>query len=413
MRRDKKEILLLDTGDLLHSRSVQPGPTEKKNAGIKADLYMKAYNLMGYDAFLPGEMDLSYGVENLLQMSREARFPFVMANLIEAASGKPVFQPYIVKEVNGVRIGIMGLVSDRLPLGIPQNEKNRFRLADPYRTGKQVIAAMKKKEKCRVILAMAHMEMEEQEKLSREVLGIDFILSGHFNYYLDPEQAGKSRIFFAGARGENLGQVDITLEENRLGSRFQRMPLTTKYADDRQTTALLDEYKEKMKKIAESPVSGEPHTIPAKPESAAPRPPLYVGEKACAACHPRQHAAWKKTAHARAYRTLLQKNKTSDPICASCHTTGYGAPKVSQAQLRNVQCEACHGPGEGHPDQKKKLGKISEDLCLQCHNTANSPNFKYSEYREKIRHWYNTFTPEGAENASPLAPYASRYFDAF
>ncbi len=384
MRRDRKEILVVDTGDLLHSRSARPSPGTRQIALAKADLYMRAYNVMGYDAFLPGEMDLSFGVENLIKMSKQARFPFVLANLIDVKSNKPVFPSFTIKEIKGVRIGIMGLISNQLPLGIPDKEKDQYQVRDPFQMAPNIIAEMKK-QNCRVIIAMAHMEKEEQERLGREFAGIDLILSGHLNYYIDPEKSDRTQIFFAGARGENLGEVDFVLENDHLNSRFRRIPLTTQYADDPRMQAYLKEYKEKIKKLSEPPLPAEPHKMPEK-RGETTRTPLYVGEKSCASCHPGQFLSWKQTAHARAYRTLVQKKQTSDPICVSCHTTGFGAQKRSGTELLNVQCEACHGPGEGHPDQRKTLGKISEALCRQCHNPANSPNFKYSDYLEKVRH---------------------------
>jgi 2',3'-cyclic-nucleotide 2'-phosphodiesterase (5'-nucleotidase family) len=255
LRRERKAVLLLDTGDLLHSRSSQPGPETRKVNDLKADLFMKAYNLMGYDAFTPGEMDLSFGVAELIRMGKEARFPFLLANLIDVKSKKTVFQPFLIKEVQGVRIGITGLISNELPLGIPPEEKGRFTLSDPFSTAVKVIAELKKK-KCRVIVVMAHMENEEQERLAKEVRGIDFILSGHLNYQVDPIKTERTEIFFAGARGENLGDLDFVVEK-KLDYRFTRVSLTTQFGDQPQMQEILNNYKTKMKELSEPQKSSD------------------------------------------------------------------------------------------------------------------------------------------------------------
>ncbi len=46
---------------------------------------------------------------------RGARFPYVSANVVSAATGKPVFTPYAVRIVNGVRIGVIGAVLTETP----------------------------------------------------------------------------------------------------------------------------------------------------------------------------------------------------------------------------------------------------------------------------------------------------------
>ena len=84
---------------------------------------MKTYNLMGYDAFTPGELDFAFGVEPIIALRRKANFPFLLANLLELSSNQPVFTPYLMKECPGLRVGLVGLISPRLALGGPAEEK--------------------------------------------------------------------------------------------------------------------------------------------------------------------------------------------------------------------------------------------------------------------------------------------------
>jgi hypothetical protein len=74
--------------------------------------------------------------------------------------------------------------------------------------------------------------------------------------------------------------------------------------------------------------------------------------------------------------------------------------------VQGQQCENCHGPGSTHVDIFEKWNKDqksvspaelargrslvkrakTEDLCIRCHDYENSPNFKFSEYWEKVNH---------------------------
>jgi len=377
----------VDTGDLLYSRVFTRSPNSKKIGDLKANLYMKTYNLMGYDVFTPGELDLSFGVDQIIQMGKQANFPFVAANLMDTGTGKPVFNAYVIKEVQGIKVGLLGLISRRYQLGVPPEEKEKFYLADPGETGKKVIAELKKK--CQVIAVLGHMEADEQETLARAVPDIHFILSGHVPHYqLEPVRANHTQIFFAGSRGEHLGQVDFLLEENKVNSRYLLVSLTSKYADHSQTQEWLGQYKTDLTNLlrTSTPTQIQERPPAVQPELAAPPTPAFKGERTCLSCHLKQHRNWLQTDHARAYQTLVRGNKASDPTCLTCHTTGFGAPRKPGARLLNVQCESCHGPGEGHPEKRKSLLQIDEDRCLMCHNRANSPNFDYDTYLQKIRH---------------------------
>lgn len=378
----------MDTGDLLSSRPPAPNTNQKKIGGLKSELYMKTYNFMGYDAFTPGEIDLAFGLDNLVKMSKQANFPFLAANLMSVRTRNPLFKSHIIKEFQGVKIGLFGLISQRLFAGGSPEESKECYLADPVEVAQKTIAELKKKN-CRVIVVLGHMETHEQEMLVKNIPGIQFILSGHITRpQPDPIESNDTQIFMAGSRGENLGQVDFSIEQKTLYSHYDLVPLTAKFADHPKVQEWLNQYKIDLQKLLQTPPPITPRKSPAatRRQVAIPVTPLYMGEKHCFSCHPQQHQSWAGTAHARAYQTLSKQNKSSDPTCLACHTTGFGVVRNPNAFLANVQCEACHGPAEGHPELRQSLSPIAEDQCRKCHNTANSPNFAYRIYLQKIRH---------------------------
>ncbi len=120
LRKESGRVILLDSGDLLKSPGSLPNaPAAKEMLERRIDLILRSYNLMGYDAFTPGEIDLTLGVQFLLDLRKKARFPFLLANFIKKESKQPVFQPYLIKETGSMKVGIFGLISDRFPLELP------------------------------------------------------------------------------------------------------------------------------------------------------------------------------------------------------------------------------------------------------------------------------------------------------
>ncbi len=119
----------------------------------------------------------------------------------------------------------------------------------------------------------------------------------------------------------------------------------------------------------------------------------YGGVESCIRCHKKPYAKWQTTKHAHAWNTLAKKNHEWDPECVVCHVTGFGfqtgfVTHEKTPQLKDVQCEACHGPLGFHvKDQSFRVrAREAKKRCIQCHNSDHSPGFDFDKYFEKIRH---------------------------
>ncbi len=364
-------------------------PKARTIGNLKAALYMKAYNMMGYDAFTPGDLDLSLGIDELIKISQQANFPFLAANLLSSQSNEPVFKPYVIKEikeVRGMKVGIFGLITNQFPSGSQTGGMENFKITDPIEAAQKVIAELKPH--CRVIVALAHLGADEERMLADKVHGIDFIVNGHLTHaQAAPQLVNHTQIFVAGARGEYLGLTDLFEKGWKLYSRYQLIPLKLDYYEKPGIKAMVSELKNEMESAIHPEEKADSNKgLVSSPEMMRPSLLSSVGEKGCRTCHPREHQHWATTAHARAYDTLVKKDKISDPSCLACHTTGRGSPRNINSRFENVQCEACHGSAGGHPDSRKDLRHVDEDDCRQCHNPTNSPNFNYDKYVQKILH---------------------------
>jgi hypothetical protein len=121
----------------------------------------------------------------------------------------------------------------------------------------------------------------------------------------------------------------------------------------------------------------------------------YTGSRSCKACHEYEYEKWSTKPHAHAYETLKMVGSEVDPECVGCHVVGlkYESGFVSEqetADLKDVGCEACHGPGSEHikslGDTRTAAPKMD---CIDCHTPENSANYAGNAafYFEKIIHW--------------------------
>jgi len=113
----------------------------------------------------------------------------------------------------------------------------------------------------------------------------------------------------------------------------------------------------------------------------------FRGPGFCRFCHKEEYEAWKTSAHARGFETLVSEGKTDNPWCLTCHTTGFGkggfVDPEKTPQLAGITCESCH-PGGKCPDNPPPKGKLSD--CRVCHTKDQSPDFREETYWQKIKH---------------------------
>ena len=126
---------------------------------------------------------------------------------------------------------------------------------------------------------------------------------------------------------------------------------------------------------------------------------FIAGNETCFDCHAKQTDFWRTTAHAKAFSTLLAKDKAEDPDCLPCHVNGGSittSSSFTDRQLltaipsgrQGIGCENCHGPALNHsvdPTQNKPLMKTPpKELCLVCHTVEQDNNFEYITKLQKI-----------------------------
>ena len=121
----------------------------------------------------------------------------------------------------------------------------------------------------------------------------------------------------------------------------------------------------------------------------------YTGTESCSDCHAEAVEFWKKTVHATAWKTLEERGQQYDYDCIGCHVTGWDKPGGSNLghndQLRDVQCETCHGPGSIHVAKGGlekpaaiKLAPAPELCATQCHTKEHSDTFQLEPYLRDV-----------------------------
>jgi len=190
-----------------------------------------------------------------------------------------------------------------------------------------------------------------------------------------------------GRLGRYVGRLEITAEKGKdeLTFGFAATAVTADLPQDRSLVELYELYQEDVKA---ADLLEKQYRMP------LPNGLEYVGSKACKPCHSYPYQKWSTMAHAHAYETLAKVGSQYDPECVLCHVVGMQyesgfVGEVETASLKDVGCEACHGPGSEHISTigKTKTVHPMKD-CSDCHTPEHSAFIgNETAYLEKIVHW--------------------------
>lgn len=211
VRAEKPSVLVVDSGDLFFT-PYSGGDTEKKLA--KARLISRAYRRMGTAAINVGDADLLSGVD-FLRDEYSQGLPLVSSNLLDPATKKPIFSPYVIRKEAGVRIAFFGLLSPEFTPDVGAVIKNanegRISIKDPVEAARETI--QKLKGQADLVILLSDLGLYKDQMVANAVPGIHFILGGHEGRFLRKSQpAGKTHILQSYAKGMYVGQLRLILE---------------------------------------------------------------------------------------------------------------------------------------------------------------------------------------------------------
>lgn len=212
---NKKDVLLIDAGDLLFKKYKNPIPENEMDVEKeKAQLMIENFNLMGLNAMAIGDDDLTLGKNFLIEISKKARFPFVSSNILDEESEKPLFTPYLLKEINGIKIGIFGLISEHLFLTSYDPRKKGIKIASPIDIASNIINELKPK--ANIIILLSHLSYPKDIEFLQYIKGINFIFGSHLGANLSfPPIIQNTLILQSAPKGMYGAHMDLILNNNK------------------------------------------------------------------------------------------------------------------------------------------------------------------------------------------------------
>lgn len=191
-----KHVVLVDNGDAIQGDTI--------GTLSNGEYIVDIMNEIGYDVATPGNHEFDYGMEQFLSLTEKANYPYVSVNFVDK-EGSPVLDPYVIKDVAGVKIAFVGISTPKtITTSTPkyfQDENGNYiygflqdESGEKLYTAVQSAVDAARAEGAQFVIALAHLGIEEDCSpwTSSEVIvntsGIDAVLDGHSHSKIECEK---------------------------------------------------------------------------------------------------------------------------------------------------------------------------------------------------------------------------------
>ena len=228
MKASRPNALLLDGGDTWQ--------------GSATALWTKGQDMvdscleLGVDV-MTAHWEMTYGdkrVQEVIEKDFKDRVNFVAQNIKTLDFEDPVFDPYVMKEMNGVKVAIIGQAFPYTPIAHPRHfvadwsfgiqEENMQAMVDEARA-----------KGAKVVVVLSHNGMDTDIKLASRVRGIDAIMGGHTHDAMPKpvivdNAGGKTIVTNAGSNSKFLGVLDFdVVNGNVQGFKYRLLPVFSNF----------------------------------------------------------------------------------------------------------------------------------------------------------------------------------------
>jgi hypothetical protein len=416
LRKQGWPLVAMDTGGM----AKRPGPQSQ----IKLQRAIESLITIGYSAIGLGTPELGMDLLSVAINLDPENNPLTSANvgLVDFNSG--FTSRFKVVEAGGKKFGITSVLG-KTEVAQVKNVSDVVTL-DPDQALTEVVPTLRDA-KCDQLVLMVYGDVEEAQRLAKKFPVFDWVVAAKGAheppFQPAPIEGTKSQLIEVGHKGMYVVVVGLYDDKAR-PFRYQKVPLDARFPDAPAMQQMMVDYQEELRTLGLSGLGLKqlPHTTGRE----------FAGTAACVDCHTKAAEVHTNTPHFHATETLETRTsppRMHDPECLSCHVTGWEPQKYfpftsgflglkETPHMTGNGCENCHGPAAKHvavelgelevsEEEQEKLraelrlkvvenegnkeGQVFKEgkvvnMCMQCHDLDNSPDFDFQVYWPQVEH---------------------------
>ncbi|MBS4095717.1 MAG: thiosulfohydrolase SoxB [Sulfuricella sp.] len=224
IRASRPGSLLLDGGDTWQGSGTA--------LWTKGQDMVDACKLLGVDV-MTGHWEFTYGAERVKEVVEndfKDKIDFVAQNVKTNDFGDPVFAPYVIKQINGIPVAIVGQAFPYTPIANPRYMMPDWSFGIQDDNMQKVVDEARGKG-AQVVVVISHNGMDVDLKMASRVTGIDAIMGGHTHDGIPAPSivknaGGQTLVTNAGSNGKFLGVLDFDVRNGKVANfRYKLLPV--------------------------------------------------------------------------------------------------------------------------------------------------------------------------------------------
>lgn len=206
LRKQTNRVIALDSGALLF-KEIQVQPDQAQQQITTAQGILSAYNAMSFAAVGVARQDLAAGLSFLLSIQSKSNFPWLSANLVSRAQGKPYFKPHALLTISGMNVAVIGLTDGQGADHFVTEQDNAVILPWEEVLPKEIEQLQGKSD---MLILLSSLSVAENRKIAEKYPEVHLILqSGAASGNMSPELIHNTLITQTEQKGKSIGILEV------------------------------------------------------------------------------------------------------------------------------------------------------------------------------------------------------------
>ena len=241
--------IIVDGGDLIQGSGYA--------AASKGRIFSYIVKKMNYDLLLPGNWEVVYGKDIMMEVMNDYNTQVIAQNMRHEESGDQLFPPYWIKEIDGIRIGFVGINDPDIPFRQAPSYSKGILFNDIDNSVEEVINKVKFDEEADFIILLTHIGLAKQVALANNPISrhADYIFGNDTHERVrEPIEGKYAKVVEPGAFGSFVGKLTLHFEQGKLVEDQYELLETdpVRYPANKEMQELIDKKKSPYTKELES-----------------------------------------------------------------------------------------------------------------------------------------------------------------
>ena len=203
-KKNPDRTIIVDGGDLIQGS----GYAALSEGNVMPEIIKN----MGYDVIIPGNWEVVYGKDIMMDVMKDYDTKVIVQNMYHDKTKKPLFPASWVKEIEGIRIGFLGINDPDVPVRQNPIFSKGISFSGLDENLKRIVDDFKVDEKVDVLFLVTHLGIFKQVELANNTISenVDYILGNDTHERVRKPIEGKyAKVTEPGAFGSFVGKLTL------------------------------------------------------------------------------------------------------------------------------------------------------------------------------------------------------------